>query len=161
MLRPNPIPLSGREKSPKQPERRQAKRVDVSIPLTIKILGLVINPPPITVETDDISLEGLSISMKIKTLLGPGRLSIEEGEDKKMVKYLLLDNKRLELGINILPKGGSIQAAGKVKWYDRHWSRGFFYVRVGIGIEWIESEHKEKWSEYLKTVYQIVGCLGN
>lgn len=161
MLRPDPIRLSRTEKSPDQPERRQTKRVDVSIPVTIKIVGLVIAPPQITVETDDISLKGLSISMKIKTTLGPGRLAIEEGEDKKMVTYLLLDNKRLELGINILPKGGSIQAGGKVKWYDRRWSRGFYYVRVGICIDWIESEYKEKWSEYLKTVYQILGSLDN
>ena len=89
-------------------ERREARRLDTAIPLTITLLGTPLSPPPIIVETEDISPRGLSVVIKLKTRLEQGRLVIEGGENsQKMVKYLLLDNKQLALGINILPKGGA------------------------------------------------------
>ena len=142
-------------------ERREIKRADAAIPLTIKLTGTSIPPPPITVETDDISPQGLSIIIKIKIKLHNGRLSIQEKVDNstRMVKYLLLDNKSLRLGINILPHGRSIQAMGKVRWYDRSLSKESYSVRAGIFIEKIEREHKKEWLEFLAAVYQFVACL--
>ena len=72
-------------------ERREIKRADAAIPLTIKLTGTSIPPPPITVETDDISPQGLSIIIKIKIKLHNGRLSIQGKGDNstRMVKYLL------------------------------------------------------------------------
>jgi hypothetical protein len=141
------------------PERRETNRMDAAIPLTIKLVGTTPSPPPITVETDDISLKGLSIVIKIKTMLENGRLSIEGEENQKMVKYLLLDNKQLALGIKILPQGGIIQAIGKVKWCYRSLSMGLYYVKAGVLIEEMEGGHKEKWMEFLKTAYQFLVCL--
>lgn len=141
------------------PERRETNRVDSTIPLTIKLLGTTPPPPPITVETDDISPKGLSIVIKIKTKLENGRLSIEGEESQKMVKYLLLDNKQLALGIKILPHGGSIQAIGTVKWCYRNLSMGLYYVKAGVLIEEMARENKEKWMEFLKTAYQFLVCL--
>ena len=141
-------------------ERREAKRVDTAIPLTIKLLGSSLPPPPITVETDNISPQGLSIVIKIKTRLNNGRLSIEGGENaQKLVKYLLLDNKQLELGINIPPQGGSIHARAKVRWCYRNVQEGCYYVKAGVLIEHMDSEHKEEWSEFLRTIYQFLVCL--
>jgi hypothetical protein len=83
-------------------ERREARRVDTAIPLTITLLGTPLSPPRIIVETGDISPQGLSVVIKIKTRLEQGCRVIEGGENsKKMVKYLLLDNKQLALRINI------------------------------------------------------------
>ena len=141
-------------------ERREAKRVDTAIPLTIKLLGSSLSPPPIAVETDNISPQGLSIVIKIKTRLENGRLAIEGGESaQKLVKYLLLDNKQLDLGINILPQGGSIHARGKVRWCYRNVQEGCYYVKAGVLIEQMDSEHKEEWSEFLRTIYQFLACL--
>jgi hypothetical protein len=63
-------------------ERCEIKRADAAIPLTIKLIETSIPPPPITVETDDISPQGLSIIIKIKTKLQNGRLSIQEKGDR-------------------------------------------------------------------------------
>jgi len=138
-------------------ERRETKRVDTAIPLTIRLLGSSLSPPPITVETDNISPQGLSVVIEIETRLAHGRFSIQGGEDSiKMAQYLLLDNKQLELGINILPRGRSIKAMGKVLWYDRSFRMGLYSVRAGILIEEIEREHKETWLEFLDTIYQFL-----
>lgn len=142
-------------------ERRAIKRVDTAIPLTIKLLGTTVPPPPITVETDNISPKGLSIVIKIRTKSENGRLAIWEGGEnaQKMAKYLLLDNKTLQLGINILPEGRSIHATGKVKWCYRNLVEGCYYVKAGVVIEEIERKHKAEWLEFLKAVYQFLTCL--
>jgi hypothetical protein len=141
-------------------ERREAKRVDTAIPLTITLLGTPLSPPPSIVETEDISPRGLSVVIKLKTRLEQGHLAIEEGEDsKKMVKYLLLDNKQLALRINILPQGGSINAIGKVRWCYRNVQEGCYYVKAGILIEEIDGRHRERWSEFLRATYQFLASL--
>jgi len=141
-------------------ERRETRRVDTAIPITITLLGTPLSPPPIIVETDDISPQGLSVVIKIKTRLEQGRLVIEGGENsQKMVKYLLLDNKQLALRINILPKGGSIQAIGKVRWCYRNVQEGCYYVKAGVLIEEMDSGHRERWLEFLRTAYQFLVCL--
>jgi hypothetical protein len=142
-------------------ERRQNERMHAAIPLTIEILGTPLPPPPLTVETNDISLQGLSIIITIKTKSEQGRLSIQEGEDPKLVKYLLLDNKRLQLGINILPQDQGIPAIGRVKWCYRSLDRDCYYVKAGIMIEEMERKYQERWFEFLKTVYQFMVGLGN
>lgn len=141
-------------------DRREARRVDTAIPLTIALLGTPISPPPITVETSDISPQGLSIVIKIKTRLEQGHLVIDGGDNsKKMVKYLLLDNKQLALRINILPQGKSINAIGKVRWCYRNVQEGYYYVKAGILIEEMEGRHREQWSEFLRASYQFLASL--
>jgi hypothetical protein len=142
-------------------ERRAIKRVDTPIPLTIKLSGTPVSPPPITVETDNISPKGLSIVIRIRTKSENGRLSIQEGGEnaQKMAKYLLLDDKTLQLGINILPQGRSIRATGRVKWCYRNLVEGCYYVKAGVVIEEIEREHKKEWLEFLKVVYQFLTFL--
>ena len=139
------------------PERRLNKRADTAIPLTIQLWGISTPPPPITVETVNISFQGLSIAIKIKTQFEQGRFSIQGGEDSiKMAQYLVLENKRLELGINILPQGESIHAMGQVKWYNRWFRKGLYYVKAGVSIEEMEKRDKEEWLEFLKTIYHFL-----
>src|SRR4030042_4861196 len=141
-------------------ERREARRVDTAIPLTIALLGTPLSPPPITVETGDISPQGLSIVIKIKTRLEQGHPVIEGGESsKKMVKYLLLDNKQLALRLNILPEGRSIDAIGKVRWCYRNVQEGCYYVKAGVLIEEMDSGSRERWLEFLRASYQFLASL--
>jgi len=143
-------------------ERREARRVDAVVPLTITLLGTPLSPPPIIVETGDISPQGLSVVIKIKTRLEQGRLVIEGGENsKKMVKYLLLDNKQLALRINILPQGGGIHAIGKVRWCYRNVQEGCYYVKAGVSIEEMDGGHRERWLEFLKALYEFMVGLGD
>jgi hypothetical protein len=141
-------------------ERREDRRLDTIIPVTIAIVGTPLSPPPIVVETDDISPRGLSVVIRIKTRLEQGRLVIEGGEDaKKMVKYLLLDNKQLALGVNILPRGESIHALGKVRWCYRNAQEGCYYVKAGVLIEEMNGGHREQWLEFLRAAYHFLASL--
>jgi len=141
-------------------ERHAAKRLQTAIPVTVKLLETALSPPPITVETEDISPQGLSLVIKIKTRLEQGRLAIEGGEDAcKMVKYLLLDNKQLALDINILPHGGSLRATGTVRWSYRNVEEGLYYVKAGVAIEQMGREPRARWLEFLRTTYQLMACL--
>jgi hypothetical protein len=142
-------------------ERRHAERLHTTIPLTIEIVGTPLPPPPITVETEDISLRGLSLIIKIRTKSADGRLSIPEGEDPKLVKYLMLDNKRLKMEINILPQDKAIAATGKVAWCYRSLRDDHYFVKVGISIEEMRREHRERWLEFLRAVYQFMAGLKN
>lgn len=138
-------------------ERRKYRRLDVSIPLSIKLSGATTSPPAINVETDNISLDGLAILIKIKIQVKDRWLSIPDVEDSiKLLQYLLMKDKTLELGINVLPKGKSIPGIGKVMWYDRALSGGFYYLRAGIFIEEMDGEYKEKWLEFLRAAYQML-----
>jgi hypothetical protein len=113
------------------------------------------------VETANISPRGLSIIINIKIKVEHGRVSIQEEVENsaKMVKYLLLRDKIVALGINILPRGGSIDAMGRVKWHARSLSEGLYSVRAGILLDEIDRAHKREWLEFLTAIYQFLACL--
>jgi hypothetical protein len=160
MWRPSAIPFTKREEPPR-PDRRFIKRADTAIPLTIKLVGAAIAPPPLMVETANISPRGVSVIIKIKIKVEHGRVSIHEEVENsaKMVKYLLLRDKIVALGINILPRGGSIDAMGRVKWYARSLSEGLYSVQAGILLDEIDRAHKREWLEFLTAIYQFLACL--
>jgi hypothetical protein len=143
------------------PERRGLKRVHAAIPLTIQLLGNPMPPPPVSVETDTISPQGVSIVIPIQTQFERGRFFIPGGEDSiRMAQYLLLHNKQLNVGINILPNGGSIPALGTVKWYRRSFNKGLYLVRAGIFIDQMEAEHSDQWMEFIITLSNFWSSLG-
>ena len=155
MWRPNSIPIAVTEQIP-PPERRGLKRVHVAIPLTIQLIAEPVSPPPVRVETDTISPRGLSLVIPIQTQFERGRFFIPGGEDSiRMAQYLLLDKKQLNIWINILPHGGSIEALGMVTWYTRRFDKGLYTVRAGILMDRIEEEHSDAWLEFFSAVSQF------
>ena len=135
-------------------ERRTSKRLEISIPLNIRLHGAAPSTSPINVETGNISPEGLSILIGIRW--EERRLSLKGGErPTKVIPYLLLNDKVLELGIKILPKGGRIKGIGKVMWYDRCLIGEFYYLRAGVHIEEMVSEDREKWLDFVRAVAQL------
>ena len=154
------MPISMTKKTPIS-ERRSIKRVHAAIPLTIQLLGNPMPPPPVSVETDTISPQGVSLVIPIETQFERGRFFIPGGEDSiRMAQYLLLHNKQLNVGINILPQGGSIQAQGTVKWYRRSFNKGLYLVRAGVFIDQMEAEYSDQWMEFITTLSQFWSSLG-
>ena len=155
MWRSKSIPIAVTEHIP-LPERRGHKRVHVAIPLTIQLIVEPVPPPPIRVETDTISHQGLSLVIPIQTQFERGRFFIPGGEDSiRMAQYLLLDKKQLKIWINILPHGGSIQALGTVTWYTRSFDKGLYTVTAGVLIDRMEAEHSDAWLEFFSAVSQF------
>jgi hypothetical protein len=143
------------------PERRVINRVHTAIPVTIQLAGAAGPPPPITVQTADISPWGVSTVINIRIKERDGRVSIHE-ETKgsaKMVKYLLSEDRILGLGIHILPQGGSIHAMGTVKWHASSVSKRLYAVRVGIFLDEIDRAHKKEWFAFLRAVYEHLACF--
>jgi hypothetical protein len=154
------MPISMIKKIPIR-ERRRLKRVHAGIPLKIQLIGNPLPPPPVSVETDTISPQGLSIIIPIQTQFERGRFFIPGGEDSiSMAQYLLLHNKQLNLGITILPQGGSIPALGTVKWFTRSFDKGLYEVRAGVFIDTMEAEHTNQWLEFLTALSQFWSSLG-
>ena len=143
------------------PERRIINRVHTAIPLTINLVGEDGVPPPITVQTANISPRGMSTVINIRIKEQDGRFSIHE-ETKgsvKMVKYLLSEDRIVGLGIHILPHGESIQAMGTVKWHASSVSKRLYAVRVGICLDEVDRAHKKEWFDFMRAIYQHLACF--
>ena len=92
-------------------ERRTFKRLKIPIPLSIRLLGTTKYPQPINTGTRNVCLEGLSIELRV--ILKNGSLLIQEGEEPiKVIPFLVLNEKTVELDIEIPPEGERIRAIG-------------------------------------------------
>ena len=132
-------------------ERRTVKRLKIPIPLNIKLLGTTKYPQLINAQTRNVSLEGLSIELQV--ILKNGSLLIQEGEEPiKLIPFLVLNEKAVELDIKIPPRDERIRAVGKVIWYDFGSRRASYFFRDGTFLEKMGVEERKKWEEYVKNI---------
>jgi len=132
-------------------ERRRFKRSKIPIPLTIRLLGTTKDPQPINTETRNLCVEGLSI--ELQAILRNGSLLIKEGEELvKLIPFLVLNEKVVELDIKMQPEGEIIRAIGRVIWYDFGSRRTSYYFRIGIFLEKMEPQDRRKWEEFIKKI---------
>jgi hypothetical protein len=161
MWRSNPIPVTEKRENP-QSERRVISRVHTAIPLTINLVGDAGAPPPVTVQTADISPQGLSTIITIRILRGAdGQVVIQEEvkNSTKIIKHLLVQDKILGLGIHILPQGGSVHAMGTVKWHVKNVTDGLYSVKMGISLDEIDRADKKEWFGFFRAIYQHLACF--
>ena len=132
-------------------ERRTSKRLKTPIPLSIRLLGTTKYPPPINAQTRNVCLEGLSIELRV--ILKNGSLLIQGGEEPiKLIPFLVLNEKAVELDIKIPPGDERIRAVGRVMWYDFGSRRASYYFCAGIFLEKMEVEDRRKWEEFIKNI---------
>jgi len=125
---------------------RKFRRLSTSIPLTIKLLGITKLPQAIHAETRNVSRKGLSIELEVK--LKNGSLLVQQGEEAiKLIPFLVLGEKLMELDIKIPPKGERIRTTGRVRWYDFGSREKSYYFRAGILLEKIED--RKKWEDFI------------
>ena len=132
-------------------ERRTFKRLKIPNPLSIRLLGTTKYPQPINTGTRNVCLEGLSIELRV--ILKNGSLLIQEGaEPIKLIPFLVLNQKAVELGIEIPPKGERIRAIGRVIWYDFGSRGASYYFEAGTFLEKMDIEDRKKWEEFVKNI---------
>jgi len=132
-------------------ERRTFKRLKAPIPLSMRLLGTTKYPQPINTTTRNVSLEGLSV--ELNAMLKNGSLLIQEGEKPaKLIPFLVLNEKMVELNMKIPPEGENIRAIGRVIWYDFGSKGGSYYFCVGILLEKMKAEDRIKWKEFIKNI---------
>lgn len=151
----NPVPVT-------VAERRIINRVHTAIPVTIQLTGAAGIPPPITVQTADISPQGLSTVISIRIVrVEDGQVSVleEVKNSARLLKHLLVQDRIVGLGINILPQGRSIHAMGTVKWHVRTLNEELYAVRAGILLNEIDRAHKKEWFAFLRAIYEHLACF--
>jgi hypothetical protein len=135
-------------------KRRKFHRLLYPIPLTIRLLGIAKHPWPINVETRNVSREGLSIELEVR--LKNGNLLIQQGEEPiKLIPFLVLNEKLVELDIEIPPRGERVRATGRVRWYDFGSREKSYYFRAGIFMEEMEIEDRKRWKDFIKTAESV------
>src|SRR4030042_168819 len=128
---------------------RKFLRLSTSIPLTIKLLGTTKLPQAINAETGNVSRRGLSIELEVK--LKNGSVLRQQGEEAiKLIPFLVLGEKLMELDIKIPPKGERVRATGRVRWYDFGSREKSYYFRAGILLENIED--RKKWEDFIRSL---------
>jgi hypothetical protein len=128
---------------------RKFHRLSTSIPLTIRLMGITKHPHPIHAETRNVSRKGLSVELEVK--LKNGSLLIQQGEEAiKVIPFLVLSEKLVELDIKMPPKGERVRATGRVRWYDFGSREKSYYFRAGILLEKIED--RKRWEDFIENL---------
>lgn len=135
-------------------ERREFKRLEISIPLCLKLLGISGSPASINTEIMNISPEGIMIELNVT--LKDGSLLVREGEECiKLIPYLVLSKKLVELEMTIPQKVEKIKAAGRIIWYDLGSMESSYYFQAGIVLEEMEDQDRKVWEEFVEKIAQL------
>ena len=135
-------------------DRRKFRRLDIIIPLRIRLTDAPTRPEPIDVSTADISPEGVSVEIEIGHK--EGMLYIKGLDDpRKVIPYLTLGGQSLEIDIKVLPHGDVIRGKGKVKWSARQFDGAHYRLRAGVRIDEMGGEDRNNWLEFVKTVARL------
>ena len=113
------------------------------------LLGITKHSQPINSKTRNVSIEGLSIELQV-ILKNTSFLIQGGGKPIKLIPFLVLNEKAVELDIKIPPKGERIRAIGRVIWYDFGSRGASYYFEAGIFLEKMEVEDRRKWEEFVK-----------
>jgi hypothetical protein len=142
--------------------RRKAKRVEISVPLHIKLLGMSKQPP--TIETVTRNISPVGISMDLPVTLTDGVFCIQEGEQAiNLIHYLVLENKEVEVEITIPLREEKIKARGKIIWYDfgsREGEVSYHFV-AGILLKARAAEDRKTWEVFARKTAWETGKIWN
>lgn len=138
--------------------RRKTKRLEIAVPLRIKLLGMSKDPPLIETVTRNISPVGISTELHVA--LTNGAFLIREGEKPiNLIPYLALENKEVSLEISLPPHKDKARARGKIIWYDFGSREDANYFEAGIFLKEMEAEDRKKWEEFTKNTALKTGKL--
>jgi hypothetical protein len=139
-------------------KRRKFHRLLIPVPLTIKLLGVGKPSWPIHVESRDVSRDGLSIELEVR--LEDGHLIIQQGEEPiKLIPFIVLNEKLVELDIEIPPRSERVRAKGMIRWYDFGSKEKSYYFKAGIFMKEMEIEDRKRWEDFIKHVESVEKVL--
>jgi hypothetical protein len=131
--------------------RRKSRRVEIAIPLRIKLLGLSKQPP--TIETVTRNISPVGISMDLPVVLSEGVFFIQQGKKSvNLIRYLVHENKEVEVEITLPPRREKVRAQGKIIWYDFGSLEGKVSYHFGAGILLTEmgTEERKSWEAFTR-----------
>jgi len=140
--------------------RRKSKRVEIGIPIRIKLLGMGKQPPTVKTLTRNISPVGLSMDLPVT--LTEGVFFIREGEQTvNLIRYLVQENKEVELEITMPPRQEKIRARGRIIWYDFGSREGevSYHFGAGILLKEMAAEDRKKWEVFARNTALETGKI--
>jgi hypothetical protein len=140
--------------------RRKSKRVEISVPLRIKLLGMSKQPP--TIETVTRNISPVGISMDLPVTLTDGVFFIQEDEQTiNLIHYLVLENKEVEVEITIPPREEKVRARGKIIWYDFGSREGevTYHFGAGILLKEMAAEDRKRWEVFARNTALETGKI--
>jgi hypothetical protein len=140
--------------------RRRSKRLEIAVPVRIRLLGTGKHPPTIEIVTKNISPLGISIELQVN--LTNGVFFIQEGEKPvNLIPYLVLENKEVELEVSLPPHEKKVRARGRVIWYDFGSGEVSYYFRAGIlfFLKQMDPEERKTWEEFVRNTALETGKL--
>jgi len=138
--------------------RRRTKRLEIAVPLHIKLLGMSKDPP--TIETTTRNISPVGISMELPVALTKGAFFVREGEKPiNLIPYLALEKKEVTLKITLPPREEQVRAKGKIIWYDFGKREASYYFEGGIFLKEMEFEDKKRWEEFTRNAALATGKI--
>ena len=129
--------------------KRVFKRLPIALPVALRFLGLPHDHPPLRAETQDVSLEGLSI--RIEAIFKDGISLMSEGEEHvQLIPFLVLSEKLVDVEITITQEEPHISATGQMVWYDFESRDDAHYFKAGIFLEEMETEARKRWEDFVR-----------
>jgi len=131
--------------------RRKSKRVEIALPLRIKLLGASKQPPTTKTVTRNISPVGISVELPV--ILTKGVFFIQQGgQSVNLIRYLIQKDKEVELEITLPPQAEKCQARGLVIWYNFGSREGdeSYYFEAGILLKEMAAGEKKRWEMFAK-----------
>ncbi len=138
--------------------RRTSKRVEIALPLRIKLLGASKQPP--TIKTVTRNITPLGISMELPVTLINGVFFIQKGEPSvNLIRYLIQKDKEVELEITLPPPDEKFKARGRLIWYHFGSREGdtAYYFGAGILLKEMTVEEKKKWEVFARNSALEIG----
>lgn len=130
-------------------DRRKFKRLEIPVPLVIRLLGTAKHRRPINTETKNVSREGLLIELQV--IIKNGSLFIQQGEQTiKLIPFLVSNKKMVELDMRIPPGKERIRATGRVIWYDFRSREESYFFMAGIVLEEVGIEDRKRWQHFVR-----------
>jgi hypothetical protein len=138
--------------------RRKTKRVEIALPLRIRLLGVSKLPPTIKTATRNIS--PLGISMELPVILTNGVFYIHKEEPSvNLIRYLIQKEKEVELEIKLPPNDEKFKARGRIIWYNFGSREGdaSYYFEAGILLKEMATEVRKKWEVFARNSALEIG----
>jgi hypothetical protein len=138
--------------------QRKSKRIEIALPLRIKLLGASKQPPIIKTTTRNISPVGISVELPVT--LAKGVFFIQQGEQSvNLIRYLIQKDKEVDLEITLPPLGENFKTGGRVIWYHLGSREGdtAYYFGAGILLKETAGEEKKRWERFTKNTVLETG----
>jgi hypothetical protein len=138
--------------------RRKSKRIEIAMPMRIKLLGASKQPPIIKTATRNISPVG--ISMELPVILTNGVFFIQKDQQSvNLIRYLIQQDKDVELEIALPPHDEKFKARGSIIWYNFGSREGdaSYYFGAGILFKEVALGEKKKWEAFSRNTVLETG----